>query len=291
MHSQTDPIDRLSSLLERFKVRARLFNNGPLCGVSRFPAIPGRGFLHVMKQGQMELRHSAKAGLPRRLVITEPTLLFYPCAMTHEFRNPPVDGSDYVCAELEFEGGDRNPIVRALPPLIVLPLARIDGLEQSLALLFSEAERLRCGQRLLADRLFEVVLIQLLRWLIDHPQEAGIPKGLLTGLEDPRLARALVAIHEQPGAPWTLASMAAHAGMSRSAFAAGFKAVVGQPPADYLADWRISLAQGQLRLGRQVKVIAEELGYGSAPALSRLFTQRVGCSPRQWLEADGHTPE
>jgi len=280
------PVDRLSSLLERFKVRARLFNNGPLCGVSQFPAVPGRGFLHVMRRGKMELRHGAKTDLPRRLVITEPTLLFYPRAMPHEFRNPPVDGSDYVCAELDFEGGERNPVVRALPPLIVLPLSRIDGLEQSLGLLFSETERLRCGQRLLADRLFEVVLIQLLRWLIDHPTEAGIPRGLLTGLEDPRLSRALVAIHEQPGAPWSLASMAAEAGMSRSAFAVAFKAVVGQPPADYLADWRISLAQGQLRMGRQVKQIADELGYASAPALSRLFTQRTGCSPRQWLESN-----
>lgn len=78
--------------------------------------------------------------------------------------------------------------------------------------------------------------------------------------------------------------MAARAGMSRSAFAAAFKAAVGQPPADYLADWRLSLAQTELRRGRQVKQIADELGYASAPALSRLFSQRLGCSPRQWLE-------
>lgn len=280
------PIDRLSSLLERFKVRARLFNNGPLCGISQFPAVPGRGFLHVMRRGELELRHGNKTGLPRRLVITEPTLLFYPRPTPHEFRSPPVDGSDFVCAELDFDGGDRNPFVRALPPLIVLPLAQVDGLEQALALLFSETERLRCGQRLLADRLFEVVLIQLMRWLIDHPAAAGVPKGLLTGLEDARLSLALVAMHERPGAPWSLASMAAEAGMSRSAFAVAFKTVVGQPPADYLADWRISLAQSQLRQGRQVKQIADELGYASAPALSRLFTQRLGCSPKQWLESN-----
>lgn len=279
------PIDRLSSLLERFKVRARLFHNGPLCGISRFPAEPGRGFLHVMRRGELELRHGAKTDLPRRLTITEPTLLFYPRPLAHEFRNPPEDGSDFVCAELEFDGGERNPLVRALPPLIVLPLARVEGLEPALALLFSETERLRCGQRLLADRLFEVVLIQLLRWLIDHPHEAGIQPGLLTGLADPRLARALVALHETPGAPWSLAGMAEQAGMSRSAFAAAFKAAVGQPPADYLADWRLSLAQAQLRQGRPVKAIADELGYASASALSRLFSQRLGRSPRQWLDA------
>lgn len=277
------PIDRLSALLERFRVHAHLFHNGPLCGVSRFPAEPGRGFLHVMRRGELELRHGAKTGLPRRLVITEPTLLFYPRPLAHEFRNPPEDGSDFVCAELEFDGGDRNPLVRALPALIVLPLSRVDGLEAALALLFAETEHVRCGQRLLADRLFEVVLIQLLRWLIDHPAEAGVQRGLINGLADPRLARVLVAMHERPGENWNLAAMATQAGMSRSAFAAAFKSAVGQPPADYLADWRLSLAQAQLRQGRQVKQIADDLGYGSAPAFSRLFSQRAGMSPRQWL--------
>ncbi|MGN6829614.1 AraC family transcriptional regulator [Paucibacter sp. M5-1] len=278
-------IDRLSSLLERFKVRARLFHQGPLCGISRFPAEPGRGFLHVMRRGELELRHGAKQSeLPRRLLVTEPTLLFYPRPLAHQFRNPPEDGSDFVCAELEFDGAALNPLVRALPPLVVLPLARVEGLGLSLQLLFSETERLRCGQRLLADRLFEVVLIQLLRWLIDHPAEAGVQPGLITGLADPRLARALVALHEDPGAAWSLAAMAERAGMSRSAFAAHFKAVLAQTPAHYLADWRLTLAQSRLRQGRPVKQIADELGYASASALSRLFSQRLGRSPRQWLD-------
>ena len=279
-------IDRLSSLLERFRARTQLFHAGPLCGITRFASQPGRGFLHVMRRGTMQLRHPARAGVPRRLVITEPTLLFYPRPVAHAFHDAPAD-SDFVCAQLDFDGGERHPLVRALPALIALPLARVDGLEQSLALLFSETERLRCGQRLLADRLFEVVLIQLLRWLVDHPDEAGIPTGLLTGLANPGLARALTALHEQPGAAWTLAAMAGVAGMSRSAFAVAFKEAVGQPPAGYLADWRISLAQSQLRQGRQVKQIADDLGYASAPAMSRLFTQRLGCSPRQWLAANG----
>jgi len=279
----SEALDRLSSLLERFKVRAHMFHNGPLCGVTRFAAA-GRGFLHVMRRGELELRHGAGTPLPRRVVVTEPTLLFYPRPLAHEFRNPPEDAADFVCAELEFEGGEHHPLVRALPPLIVLPIARVEGLEQALGLLFSETERLRCGQRLLADRLFEVVLIQLLRWLVDHPEQGGVPTGLLTGLADPRLARALVAMHERPGQPWTLATLAEEAGMSRSAFAVAFKQAVGQPAADYLADWRITLAQARLREGRQVKQIADDLGYASAQALSRFFAQRLGCSPRQWLE-------
>ena len=277
------PIDRLSSLLERFRVRAHLFHAGPLCGVTHFDAQPGRGFLHVLRRGEMALTHRAKSGAPRRIRLREPSLLFYPRPLAHDFHNAPQEGSDFVCAALDFDGGPGNPLLQALPPLVVLPLSEVDGLEHSLALLFAETDRVRCGARLLADRLFEVVLIQLLRWLLDHPDEAGIPAGLVTGLSEPRLARALSALHEHPGKPWSLERMAEQAGMSRSAFAAGFKAAVGQTPADYLAHWRLMLAQAQLRQGRSIKAIADELGYSNPSALSRLFTQKIGRSPRHWL--------
>lgn len=284
--AMTAPVDRLSALLERFRARAHLFHQGPLCGLTQFAAQPGRGFLHVLRRGDLELRHPPGAGLPPTLRFEQPTLLFYPRPIHHMFHNPPVEGSDFTCAALDFDGGARNPVVRALPPLIALPLARVAGLEQALALLFAEAEQVRCGHRLLADRLFEVVLIQLLRWLIDHHQEAGIQAGLIAGLSDPRLARALVALHEDPGAAWDLPRMAERAGMSRSAFAAAFRRIVGQPPADYLTDWRLSLAQAQLRLGRPVKSVAVELGYANASALSRAFSARLGESPRQWLDRE-----
>lgn len=142
---------------------------------------------------------------------------------------------------------------------------------------------MRCGQRLVADRLFEVVLLKLLRWLLDHPQEAGIEPGLITGLSDPRLARALVAIHESPGEPWSLQSMAERAGMSRTAFANAFREIVGQTPADYLTGWRMLLAQNRLREGKAIKSIAEELGYANASAFSRTFAARTGVPPRNWL--------
>lgn len=276
-------IDRLSALLERFRVRAHLFHTGPLCGVTHFASQPGRGFLHVLRRGEMVVTHRARSGAARRLAVREPSLLFYPRPLVHDFHNAPAEGSDFTCASLDFDGGELNPLVRALPPVLVLPLARVDGLEQALALLFAETDRMRCGSRLLADRLFDVVLVQLLRWLIDHPEEAGVPAGLLAGLSEPRLARALVAMHEQPGQPWSLERMAQQAGMSRSAFAMAFKDVVGQTPAGYLADWRLTLAQAALQRGQSIKVIAEDLGYAGASALSRLFTQKVGASPRHWL--------
>lgn len=238
----------------------------------------------------MEVTHPAVAGVPKKLMLNEPTLLLYPRPLTHHFHNPPEEGSDFTCAALEFEGGASNLLACSLPPLIKLRLADVDGLEPALALLFAETDRVRCGQRLLADRLFEVVLIQLLRWLLDHPEEAGIQPGLITGLSDPRIARALVAIHEAPGDTWTLERMAQRAGMSRTSFATVFKQVMGQTPADYVANCRITLAQMGLRAGRPIKLLADQLGYANPPALSRAFAAKVGLSPREWLKgADTRT--
>ncbi|MFC4298669.1 AraC family transcriptional regulator [Castellaniella hirudinis] len=286
---ETQPaIDRLSGMLERFRVRAQLHHSGALCGIQRFDAHGGHGFLHVLRRGPLEVRHPGACGLPRSMRFDEPTLLLYPRPLAHHFHNPPVEGADFTCARLDFDGGPCNPLARALPALIALPLAQVSGLDQALELLFAETDRVRCGQRLLADRLFEVVVIQLMRWLLDHPQEAGIQPGLITGLSDPRLARALVALHEAPGEVWPLERMAGCAGMSRTAFANAFRDIVGQTPADYLGDWRMALAQSRLREGRPIKILADELGYANPSALSRAFAARVGMSPREWL-AGGRT--
>ena len=280
----TTTLDRLSPLFERFRVRASLFHSGPLCGVTHFDAQPGRGFLHVMRNGEMEIRHRADAGLVERVVVSEPSLVFYPRPLAHDFHNAPAEGADFVCATLDFEAGEAHPLVQALPPLVLLPLAQVEGIAATLALLFAEAERVRCGQRLLADRLFEVLLLQLLRWMLDQ-RDAALPVGLRRGLADPRLARALTALHASPGAGWTLQGMAAVAGMSRSRFAVAFRDAVGQTPADYLAQWRMSIARGELQAGKPVKLLAAELGYANASALSRLFAQwHGGLSPRAWLQ-------
>ncbi|HET7773812.1 MAG TPA: AraC family transcriptional regulator [Burkholderiaceae bacterium] len=306
-------VDRLSALFERFRVRAHLFHMGQLCGSTHLPAQPGRAFLHVLRSGHMRVEHRAASGLGS-LQLTEPSLLLYPRPLDHTFHNPPQDGSDLVCATLDFEGGEQHPLVRALPPLVALPLAQVQGIEHTIALLFAETESLRCGQRVLADRLFEVLLIQILRWLLDPaaqrlasarspgshfpdaetnaaprpatPQsgQPDVHAGLIAGLADPQLARALTAVHEQPGAAWSLERMAEAAGMSRSAFAARFRSVVGQPPGDYLADWRLTLAKSWLRSGRPVKTVAADLGYANASALSRAFAQRLGIAPRDWLK-------
>ena len=182
----SESIDRLSGLFERFRVNASLFHSGTLCGVSRFEPVAGRGFLHVLRQGELEVSHPGFAG---RVRVEAPSLLFYPRAQAHVFHGAPTEGPDFLCATLAFEGGDLHPVARALPPWLILPLSRVQGLEATLNLLFDERGEGRCGQRLLIDRLFEVLLLQIIRWLLNHPEESGVPPGMLAGLAHPQLAR------------------------------------------------------------------------------------------------------
>lgn len=278
-----EPVDRLSTLLERFRLHTRMSFSGPMCGKHVFAQEANKAYLHVLRSGSMEIRHPGAKVVPTRIQLDEPSLIFYPRPFTHHFHNAPRDGSDFTCAEIEFEGGQSHPIVQALPPLVVLRLDEVDGLQASLNLLFAETEQVRCGHRVLADRLFEVVLIQLLRWLLDHPSQANIDSGLLMGLSSPQLAKALTAMHESPGEPWSVEQLAEASGMSRTAFAVKFKQLVGQPPADYVANWRLTIAQARLREGVPLKMLAGELGYSSQSALTRVFTARLGVSPREWL--------
>lgn len=165
---------------------------------------------------------------------------------------------------------------------MILPLAEVDGAAPALEVLFREAFTRACGRQQVVDRLFEVVVILILRALLNGGR---VESGMLAGLSHPRLARAIVAMHEAPARAWTLDALAKRAGLSRSQFAAVFAQVVGAAPGEYLARHRIAVAQDLLRRGRPVKLVASEVGYGSASALSRAFSARCGRSPREWLAA------
>jgi AraC-like DNA-binding protein len=61
--------------------------------------------------------------------------------------------------------------------------------------------------------------------------------------------------------------------------------VIGQAPAEYVANWRLSIAQARLLEGVPLKMLASELGYSSQSALTRVFTSKLGVSPREWLSS------
>ena len=266
--------DRLAALMTHFPVNAQVFNAGALCGINTVQSDGAKGQLHLVRSGAVRVQHGIQM-----LQVERPSLLLFPRPLTHRFVTDPVIGADMVCAHLAFEGGVGNPIASALPDLVCRPLADIDGAEPVLALLFEEAFEQRCGRVALIERLFEVVMIQVLRQLMESGQVHG---GLLSGLSHARLRNALVAMHEAPAQEWTLEDLAKVAGMSRSVFAATFRETVGITPGQYLQGWRVRLAQKALRRGRPLKLIAAEVGYGSEAALSRAFKVHAGQSPRQW---------
>ena len=240
------------------------------------PVVRVHGQLHLIRRGPLEVSHG---GAPVR--VEEPSLLLYPRPLSHRFSSDPERGADMACANLRFEGGAANPVAAALPAFVCLPLAALDGSGPVLELLFEEAFERRCGRQAMIDRLFEVVMIQLLRQLMERGEVTG---GLLAGLSHPRLRHALVAMHEAPTREWTLDELAATAGMSRSVFASTFREAVGTTPGQYLLGWRVGLAQQALRRGRPLKVVADEVGYGSEAALSRAFKSHCGLSPRAWKQ-------
>ncbi|MCR6663545.1 MAG: AraC family transcriptional regulator [Luteimonas sp.] len=269
--------DRLEALMAHFPVTAQVFNAGPLCGINTLDSDGVHGQLHLVRSGTVEIHYG-----PQSLLVERPSLLLFARPLTHRFVTDAEHGADMVCANLSFEGGADSPIASALPDVVCLPLDGIWGAEPVLSLLFEEAFERRCGRVALVDRLFEVVMIQILRQLMESGEVRG---GMLSGLSHPRLRNALVAMHETPSREWTLDELADAAGMSRSVFATTFRETVGTTPGQYLQAWRIGLAQQALRRGRQLKVIAADVGYGSEAALSRAFKAQTGQSPRAWKNA------
>lgn len=271
--------DRLSALLQRFELRAEVFHGGPLCEVAHFDGGQGVGHLHLLRQGSMVATDAQGVAT----LAARPSVLFFPQPHSHRLQPRDAAGVELVCARVDFGTGDSNPLLQGLPTNLVVPLERLPGLDLTQQLLFEEAFRPRCGHDAVVNRLTEVLLIQVLRYAIEQRLVDG---GLMAGLADPKLHKALVAMHEQPSRHWTLVSLAAEAGMSRARFAAHFPRCVGMPPGEYLAGWRIGLARTLLRRGVPLKQVAAEVGYANSSALVRAFTQRVGTSPSAWVVRD-----
>lgn len=273
-------LDRLDTLLQRFSVTARVFNAGALCGMNDFVPTPGQGQLHLVRRGKVDIRH---ADASETISIDGPSLLFYPRPMAHRFITDATTGAELVCAHVRFNDGVGNSLADALPNFVSMPLAQLEGTAAVLDVLFDEAFGQQCGRRSVVNRLFEVVLIQILRQLL---RAGSADVGLMAGLGHPQLARSLVAMHDRPAHAWSLESLASEAGLSRSAFASLFRKTLGLTPGEYLAQWRMSMAQDLLRKGRSLKWIVAEVGYGSEAALSRAFKACCGVSPRAWKRGD-----
>jgi AraC-like DNA-binding protein len=271
-------MDRLESLLQRFSLQASVFHRGLLCTAATFEADQDVGHVHVLKSGEIMVDTQGQGSQ----TIVGPALLFYMQPTVHTLRPSLRHEPTLVCGAIRFGIASGNPIGQALPNPMVVDLSNNQSLRMTLELMFAEAFEHHCGQQAALDRLCELLILQLLR----HLMEDGVEQiGLMAGLADPRLSQALTAMHNQPAHDWTLASLASEAGMSRSRFALRFKDVVGIPAGEYLASWRVGLAQLLLKKGKPVNLVAHEVGYSGSAALARAFTAQLGCSPTAWLKS------
>jgi AraC-like DNA-binding protein len=173
-----------------------------------------------------------------------------------------------------------GPLLQGLPERIVIPAAdeAMAGLlAPAVGFILAEAEHHHPGYSVVSHRLAEVLLMHIIRaHLLLAPEQTS---GALRGLSDPAIARALAAMHSEPARAWTVASLAAACGLSRSVFAERFRALTGTTPRQHLGQVRMALAQESLAAGETVKAVAAALGYDSAFGFAEAFKRSFGRPP------------
>lgn len=177
-------------------------------------------------------------------------------------------------------------LIDTLPKLVCIPAAEAGPLRGVTQLLVDEVRATHQGRLRALDQLAQLLLSYALRWL-DADGRSPARRGWLGALSDPRIAAALQHIHAHVPTGTSLAELARVAGMSRTAFAARFRKLVGQPPLTYAIQWRMSLAKDLLRsTERPIGALAFELGYASESAFSLAFRRETGTSPRAYRKRE-----
>lgn len=214
----------------------------------------------------------------------------HPIVFTHGEGGP---ATQLYSLHLWMPGRGMSAMLRALPALVVLRAHATPGngaLALALESLVDETIAQQPGWKLAAARMADLLLVQLLRaHLATTPQaQEGTGVGWLRGMDDDRIAQALVALHEHPARPWTVDALAKTAGLSRTVFAERFRALVGATPMGYLLSFRMTLAAEMLRQRRRgLAQVAAAVGYGSDKAFARAFTRWAGETPAAWVRRNG----
>lgn len=316
-----NPMDLIESVLERLQLESTVFCRMELTGAWGFakPALQGAPF-HVILSGEAWLRLPAQR---QPTLLRPGDVVILPGGDAHEIMSAPdsplisfkallaehgvppwspgvrikptrrkygeSEGAVTHLVSGVFGFGDRreNPLLAALPRLFHLraeeAAATAGGswLTSTVAFLGAEVGSGLPGAGAVTARLADVLFIQAVRAYLASTE----PKdpGWLRGIVDPQLGRVLARMHAGAEKPWTLAMLAQAAGMSRSRFAARFRAVVGQTPLDYLTRWRMYVAAGRLAEGKHgLAELAQGAGYRSEVAFSKAFKRWAGCSPAEF---------
>ncbi|WP_286785144.1 MULTISPECIES: AraC family transcriptional regulator [Pseudomonas] len=300
--------DLISELLMGMRLRGvqyRRVQTGPDFGLG-FEGKPGHAYFHYLAVGKAFVRvndgtlHELTAGsavfIPqggRHQLLSNPQNAFQPI---DEFATAPlgeaVSGVDtcpsthptpstvlfYGC--MEFDLGGMQGLGKLMPEIMVADTQglRYPGLVPILDAMKREICSGRIGFAGILARLAEVAAAMIVRGWIECGCENA--SGLVAALRDPRLARAILALHRQPGKDWTVAELAAESHVSRSVFAQRFQSTIGVPPLRYAAELRMRLASQWLVDGKlSIEAVAQRLGYTSQAAFSRAFKRINGYSP------------
>ncbi|MGO4380910.1 cupin domain-containing protein [Pseudoduganella sp. RAF19] len=254
---------------------------------------------HLLTKGQASLQVAGRDDVP----LAEGDIVVFPRGEAHRIYGGQLSGAtqgevrlgdhplrlvenggqgepaDVLCGEFRF-GPDAEPLLRSLPPVMVVRTAEQRNLRALMDVLQSEAESERPGATAVLSQLAAALFALLLRAWMEQQEPAP---GLFGVLADRRLHAALEAMMRAPEAPWTLEQLAELCFMSRATFARLFAKAAGMPPAEMLTQLRMQTAAQLLgHEGATAARVAEAVGYQSEAAFSRAFSRHHGVGPGEF---------
>ncbi len=283
-------------LLEGLELDASLFHVGRYCGGWHASTQGmGRASFHLVVQGHCWLHLDDQAD-PVRLDAGDAVFLLRDlgyrlssdqdpvaaCAQPRQEMQPldpgASDGVGLVCGFFHFRPGLSTLIVEGLADSILLRADEPSGhaARSLFGLILEECERTPAPSQALLERLTHLLFLYVLRQQVHAGQSLG---GLVALARQPAFAGLLEQLIEQPGQAWTLESMAACTGLSRSAFFKRFNELAGQSPGQVLLALRMRQAAQLLRAGNTVEQVGAQVGYQSVAAFTRAFAKAMGVQP------------
>ena len=251
-------------------------------GVDKHALVPlvGGDFVFLPAPKTYSLRSSPEIKLRSVLQVTTSEAFHRSRLITYGGRGTPAS---VIAGCFTFDSPESQLLVRHLPPIIHLPAAgpqTTPWFQSTLQFIASETSQNLPGSAAIVDRLAEVLFVQAMRSRIQSSFSNGNPSWL-RGLADPQIGESLRLMHAGPGQLWTVPTLARSVSMSRSAFAARFRNIVGQTPLDHLTEWRMVRAASLMRQTQPPKLaaIAEAVGYQSESSFGKVFRRVMGIAP------------
>jgi AraC-like DNA-binding protein len=195
--------------------------------------------------------------------------------------------TSFVCGYMVCEPKLSEVFLTGLPGMFKVNLRTDESgqwVENSIRNTIMKAGASGAGASAVLAKLCEALFAETLRrYMRDLPEQQT---GWLAGARDPEVGKALAIMHQQPGASWTIASLAHQVGVSRSVLAERFRKYLGEPPLAYLTRWRLQLGAEMLNSSSDsVAQIASKVGYESEQAFNRAFKRRFGKPPARHRNA------